>query len=154
MKAKSAKAKSKRLGKAESLTGDAWRHVRVTEALKLKLVHLQDKWLTVPALKAHGEIRKPITPSAERFLRKLEANGGERVPRSRKWGSRGVRTYQDEWVWPKKNEDYLFPALREDAELQRRNKDVVSAAIRRIRKSYTPPATSPTFGLILAGSEA
>ena len=78
-------------------------------------------------------------------------------------------TYQDEWVWPKKNEDYLFPALREDAELQRRNKatcltlstalcfpgllltlwlpatscpqDVVSAAIRRIRKSYTPPAT-------------
>ena len=103
MKAKSAKAKSKKLGKAESLTGDAWRawanHVwatgptwvwvvvcfthlfccRVTEVLKLKLVHinLQDKWLTVPALKGHGEIRKPITPSAEHFLSASESQVGK-----------------------------------------------------------------------------
>ncbi|CAK9017478.1 unnamed protein product [Durusdinium trenchii] len=72
-------------------------------------------------------------------LNEWKENGGLTITRTRKCGSRGLVTFQDTWTWPTASLPDLFPAVRSDCKGKIMNKDTVSAAIRRARKTFVPP---------------
>ena len=139
---------SKKRGAAEPLLGEAWsaflQHLattgptwalialslahllrcRITEVLRLQLQDIQweGKKIRVRELKGHAEMAKPLSRAAELFLQKLKEENGRKIPRTRKWGSRGLITFSDWWQFPKQPEE-LFPSVRSDSKKPHRNKE-------------------------------
>ena len=95
-------------------------------------------------LKKQPAITKFLSGAALVLIHRLKANGIS-IERTKRCGARGRLNYTDMWEWPARARDLLFPATRCDCNTvgRRRTKDVVSKAIRRARKSYTPPASCP-----------
>jgi len=140
---------STKRGQADCLTGDAlpawinhlsrvgpsWLFVlfslchllcaRVTEVLLLQVQDLDfaNDLVNIAGLKKHGAVQKPMSATLRRMLEKWKAEGGQSFTYSRKWGNRGICTYQDTWVYPAQPEEYLFPAKRSDSKLPRMTKD-------------------------------
>ncbi|CAE7696987.1 unnamed protein product [Symbiodinium sp. CCMP2592] len=115
---------------------------RVTEVLRLQAKHVDLAFgrVQVGELKKQEKILKPLTDTAKTFFTQLRDNAGHSEQRTRRFGSRGYVTYQDSWSWPTDPEAFLFPATRKDAVAKHMNKDTASAAIRRARASFVPPA--------------
>ncbi|CAE7619753.1 unnamed protein product, partial [Symbiodinium sp. KB8] len=115
---------------------------RVTEVIRLQAKHidLDNGRVQVGELKQQEKILKPLTDTAKTFFTQLRDNAGHSEQRTRRCGSRGYVTYQDSWGWPADPEAFLFPATRKDATAKHMNKDSASAAIRRARASFVPPA--------------
>ena len=63
---------------------------------------------------------------------------GVSVQRARRNGARGHAVYLDQWAWP--DTGLLFPATRIDSRHTHHSKDVVAAAIRKVRSTCVPPA--------------
>ena len=59
------------------------------------------------------------------------------MQRARRNGARGHAVYLDKWTWPETG--LLFPATRRDIGLSYHSKDVVAAAIRKVRSTFVPP---------------
>ena len=64
-------------------------------------------------------------------------DGGVSVQRARRNGARGHAVYLDKWTWP--GTGLLSPATRKDSRLSYHSKDVVAAAIRKVRSTFVPP---------------
>ena len=169
-KAKKKPANKKR-GKAEPLLGAGWaaflQHLaktgptwalialslahmlccRISEVLRLQLqdINWEDKKIRVRELKGHAEMMKPLSQAAVLFLEKLKAEGGRKISRTRMWGSRGLVTFMDWWVFPRTAEGYLFPASRKDSQTPHRNK--ATWQISRYSEYLPDPNNSP-LGLI------
>ena len=62
---------------------------------------------------------------------------GVSVQRARRNGARWHAVYLDQWTWPETG--LLFPATRKDSKVCYHSKDVVAAAIRKVRSTFVPP---------------
>lgn len=136
-------------GKADALTGQGWQawmaHVarvgptwlfvlftlchllccRVTEVLQLQFqdVDMETNRVKVKALKRRESMMKPMSPTLRKFLEKWSSNGGLSFTYTKKWGTHGLRTFQDHWHYPTDPEQYFFPPKRCDNKMGRLTKD-------------------------------
>ena len=130
----------KKRGQADSMVGGAWKawiaHLervgptwlyvfaimshclcaRVTEVMKLTLEHVdfEKGMVHIDSLKRQTSVDKPMLKALFDQMETWKQNGGVKVTRTRKCGSRGLATFQDHWSWPTDSAQEFFPAKRSD----------------------------------------
>ena len=119
---------------------------RITEVLRLKAKDFgfEHKVVAISSLKGQAAITKTMSCAAFSTFNRFKDEGIS-VQRVRGIGCRGRMNVGDKWEWPLEQDGLLFPADRSDSKTAERNKDTVSKAIARSRKSFNAPAGCPVL---------
>ena len=108
---------------------------RITEVMRLTAESFdhEKKCVTIEALKRQATTTKPFSEATYMVTESMRTYGVS-VQRARRNGARGHEVHLDKWTWPETG--LLFPATRKDSSLSDHSKDVVAAAIRKVRSTF------------------